>query len=352
VSVQGEFVFVGCYTGETGGEGEGIALLRRDPATGALTRLGVAARTPSPSFLARHPTLPVLYAVNELDTGTVTAFSVAADGSLTLLAVRETGGQHPCHVAVTPDGRHLLAANYSSGSVSVHPLDPDGAPGDRSDLLTLAGSGPDRDRQERPHAHMVAPDPNGPGVLIVDLGSDRVWRCRLDAVSGRLTGLAPAVEAAPGTGPRHLLRSADGALLLVGELAADLSWYRPAADGGLERLGGVTATTVDGADYPSELTTGRDGRFVYVANRGPNTVSVFAWGDGKATLIAEVPTGGDWPRHIALFADHLYVANERSHNVTIFRIDPETGIPHPQGEPVLEPSPTCVLRWHQLATRQ
>jgi 6-phosphogluconolactonase (cycloisomerase 2 family) len=352
VSVQGEFVFVGCYTGETGGEGEGIALLRRDPATGVLTRLGVAARTPSPSFLVRHPALPVLYAVNELDTGTVTAFSVASDASLTLLAVRETGGQHPCHVAVTPDGRHLLTANYSSGSVSVHPLDPDGAPGDRSDLLLLAGSGPDRDRQAGPHAHMVAPDPNGPGVLIVDLGSDRVWRCRLDPVSGRLTDLAPAVEAAAGTGPRHLLRSADGALLLVGELAADLSWYRPAIDGSLERLGGVAATTVAGVDYPSELTTGRDGRFIYVANRGPNTVSAFAWGDGKATLIAEVPTGGEWPRHIALLGDHLYVANERSHNVTIFRIDPETGIPHSQGEPVSEPSPTCVLRWHPSTTRQ
>jgi 6-phosphogluconolactonase (cycloisomerase 2 family) len=192
---------------------------------------------------------------------------------------------------------------------------------------------------------MVAPDPNGPGVLIVDLGTDRVWRCRLDAVSGRLTELMPAVEAPPGTGPRHLLRSADGAVLLVGELAAELSWYRQAPDGRLERLGGVTATTVEGVDYPSELTTGRDGRFVYVANRGPNTVSTFAWGDGKATLIAEVPTGGDWPRHIALFTDHLYVANERSHDVTIFRIDPETGIPHRQGDPISEASPTCLLRW-------
>jgi 6-phosphogluconolactonase (cycloisomerase 2 family) len=349
VSAQGEFVFVGCYTGETGGEGEGIALLRRDPQTGVLTRLGVAARTPSPSFLTQHPTLPVLYAVNELDAGTVTAFSVADDGTLTLLAVRGTGGKHPCHVAVTPDGRHLLAANYSSGSVSVHPLEPDGAPADHTDLLTLAGSGPDPDRQEGPHAHMVSPDPNGPGVLVVDLGSDRVWRCRLDPVSGRLTDVVPAVTAAPGTGPRHLLRTADGALLVVGELAADLTWYRPAADGGLQRAGGVAATTIDGTDYPSEIATGRDGRYVYVANRGPNTVSAFAW-DGTATLVAEVPTGGDWPRHLALAGDHLYVANERSHTVTIFRIDQESGIPHPQGEPIGEPSPTCVLRWHPRVT--
>jgi 6-phosphogluconolactonase (cycloisomerase 2 family) len=350
VSAQEEFVFVGCYTGETGGEGEGIALLRRDPRTGVLTRLGVAARTPSPSFLTQHPALPVLYAVNELDNGTVTAFSVAADGTLTLLAVRATGGRHPCHVAVTPDGRHLLAANYSSGSVSVHPLEADGAPAERSDLLTLAGSGPDPERQEGPHAHMASPDPTGSGVLVVDLGSDRVWRCRLDPVSGRLTDLTPAVTPAPGTGPRHLLRSADGTLLVVGELAADLTWYRPAADGRLERAGGVAATTVGGTDYPSEIAAGRDGRFVYVANRGPDTVSAFAWGGDTATLIAEVPTGGTWPRHLALIGDHLYVANERSHTVTIFRIDPETGIPHPQGEPIGESSPTCILRWHARVT--
>jgi len=94
-----EYVFLGCYTGESGGEGEGIALLRRDPLTGDLTRLGVAARTPSPSFLAQHPQLPVLYAVNELDAGTVTAFAVADDASLTPLTVQSTGGSAPCHLA-------------------------------------------------------------------------------------------------------------------------------------------------------------------------------------------------------------------------------------------------------------
>ena len=342
--MQSDFVFVGCYTPEGGGKGEGIALLHRDPKTGDLTGYGVVAATRSPSFLAAHPSLPVLYAANELDAGSVSAFSVAADGTLAELAVRATGGSHPCHLAVTADGRHLLAANYASGSVSVHPLDPAGVPGERYGLLELDGRGPDPQRQEGPHAHMVAPDPAGPGVLVVDLGSDRVWRCRLDPVSGRLTGLAPALVAAPGTGPRHLLRSADGTLLLVGELGADLSWYRPGADG-LERLGDTAASAAEGTVYPSELAMSSDGRFVYVANRGPNTLSVFAWSDRVATLVAEVPTGGDWPRHLLLIDDHLYVANERSHTVTVFRLDPQTGVPVAQGEPIAAPSPTCVLRW-------
>jgi 6-phosphogluconolactonase (cycloisomerase 2 family) len=340
-----EWVFVGCYTGESGGEGDGIALLGRDPVSGALTRLGVVARTPSPSFLAQHPARPVLYAVNELDAGTVSAFSAADDGTLTELAVRPTGGRHPCHLAVSADHRYLLVANYGSGSVSVHPLDSDGAPREHSDLLDLTGSGPVADRQAGPHAHMVAPDPNGREVLICDLGADRVWRSRLDPLSGRLAPPDTAVVAAPGTGPRRLCRSADGSLLMVGELAGGLSWYRAGADGALHRAGTVTASTTGAPNLPSELVAGADGRFVYVGNRGPDTVSAFAWDGEKAELIAEVPTGGAWPRHLALLGDHLYVANERSHSVTTFRIEPDTGVPRPQGEPTGEPSPTCLLRW-------
>ncbi|MEV6490179.1 lactonase family protein [Actinoplanes sp. NPDC051633] len=345
MSGSADFVYVGSYTGESGGEGEGIALLRRDRDTGDLTRLGLAARTPSPSFLARHPTLPVLYAVNELLLGAVSAFAVAPDGSLEPIATGQTGGGHPCHLALTRDGRHLLAANYSSGSVSVLPLGPDGRPGERTDLIDLDGQGPDPERQKAPHAHMVLPDDTG-HVLIADLGSDRVWRARLDPLSGRLTGLTAAIVAEPGTGPRHLRPAPDGAVLLVGELSGELSWYRP-GNGGLERRGARQITSTTGVNYPSELAVGRDGRFVYVANRGPDTIAIFGWDGDTASRVGEVPTGGTWPRHIALIGDHLYVANERSHSVTVLRIDPETGLPTPQGEPVQEPSPTCFLRWER-----
>lgn len=348
-----ECVFVGCYTGVSGGEGEGIALLRRDPGSGVLTRLAVVARTPSPSFLAAHPHLPVLYAVNELDAGAVSAFSVAADGALTPMAVRGTGGRQPCHLAVSASGRHLLAANYGSGSVAVFPLGADGAPDERSDLFGLEGRGPVADRQEGPHAHMVAPDPYGADVLVSDLGADRVLRLRLDPVAGRLAAEPDAAALPPGTGPRHLVRSSDGAVLIVGELAANLTWCRPdPVDGRLRPVGSVPVSGATGTVQPSEIVIGRDGRFVYVANRGPDTVSTFARDGDAVTRIAEVPAGGRWPRHLALLGDHLYVANERSHSVTIFRIDPDTGIPHELGEPTLLPSPTCLLRWNPTMGEQ
>jgi 6-phosphogluconolactonase len=345
-----ELIYVGGYTGDKGGAAEGIALLRRDPASGVLTRLGVAARTPSPSFLAQHPTLPILYAVNEIEPdGTISAFTVAEDGELTPLSVQPTGGADPAHLSVTPDGRFLLVANYSSGSVAVHPLDPEGAPGERSDLLDLTGSGPDPERQQGPHAHMAIADRGS--VLVADLGADRVWRCRLDPVSGRLTLLAPAVIAKPGTGPRHLRLAPDGTLLLVGELAGTLSWYTPAADGSLELAGEVASSTHDGPNFPSEITCGRDGRFIYVANRGPDTIAVFGWDGAQATPLGEVPTGGDWPRHMIQLGDHLYVANQKSHNVTTFVIDPETCQPTAEGEATAEASPTCLLRWTSMTVR-
>jgi 6-phosphogluconolactonase len=111
----------------------------------------------------------------------------------------------------------------------------------------------------------------------------------------------------------------------------------------------VSASTTTAENFPSEITAGRDGRFVYVGNRGPDTISAFAWDGDAATLVAEVPTGGAWPRHIALLGDHLYVANERSHTVTVFRIDAATGVPTAQGEPIGEPSPTCLLRWNSMS---
>jgi 6-phosphogluconolactonase (cycloisomerase 2 family) len=160
--------------------------------------------------------------------------------------------------------------------------------------------------------------------------------------------LPPAVVAKPGTGPRHLRHSADGALLLVGELSATLGWYRPGPDGSLALEGEVLTSGAEGVNFPSEIVTGRDGRFVYVANRGPDMVSVFSWDGDQATLVEEVPTGGEWPRHMTLLGDHLYVANQMSQSVTTFRVDRQSGRPVPVGEPSAEPSPTCLLRWTPL----
>ncbi|MGI5215030.1 lactonase family protein [Plantactinospora sp. CA-290183] len=341
-TTAGEIVHIGCYTAAGGGHGTGIVAARRDPVTGALDPLDVVATTPSPSFLVRHPRLPVLYAVNELTDGTVSAWTVHPDGALTALAVVPTGGDGPCHLAVDPRGRHLFTANYGSGSVSVHPLDGTGAPGERTDLVRHDGRGPVPDRQDGPHAHMVSPDPAGTGLFAVDLGTDSIHRYEVGG-DGRLREVA-RVRTRPGTGPRHLARHPDGRrCYLAGELDASVTAYEWDGGAGLTERGRVGASRRSGPVQPSEIVVGPDGRFLYLANRGVGTVTVFALDDDLPRYVDEVATTGDWPRHIALLGAHLYVAQERAGAVVVFPVDPETGVPGPASARLETGTPTCVL---------
>ena len=129
-------VYVGTYTGP---KSQGIYQLELDPATGVLQPRGLAAETPSPSFLAIHPSRKFLYAANEVgqyrgkESGSVSAFAIdPRSGRLELLNAQPSGGAHPCFVAVDPTGRDLLVANYSGGSVEVLPIGPDGRLGEPS----------------------------------------------------------------------------------------------------------------------------------------------------------------------------------------------------------------------------
>ncbi|HEX5595926.1 MAG TPA: lactonase family protein [Micromonosporaceae bacterium] len=350
-----EILYIGCYTDESGGLGDGIVALRRDPVSGAVSVAGTVADTPSPSFLARHPAKPVLYAVNELDDGAVSAWAVAPDASLRPLITRSTGGAAPCHLAVTADGGHLVVANYG-GSLAVFPLDSAGIPQERSDLVTPeierdAGERPtpaDRgasERQRGPHVHMVSPGREGEPLLAVDLGTDSVYRYDIEPATGRLLPHRPWLRTSPGAGPRHLARHPDGRrCYVVGELDATVTGYDLAAAGGPQGRWRVATSQREGHVQPSEVAVPPDGRFLYVANRGVDTIAVFALTDDHApTYVTEVDTEGDWPRHFALIGPHLYVANERSHTVASFAVDPVTGVPAPSGQPAHVPSPTCII---------
>jgi 6-phosphogluconolactonase len=338
--IDGDLVHIGCYTAASGGTGTGITLARRDRATGALTSLGVAAVTESPSFLCRHPDRPVLYAANELDAGAVSAFAVADDGALSPLGTRPTGGVHPCHLAVSPDGRYLAGTNYGSGSVFVHLLDPDGVPGERVDLVEHRERGPHPERQEAAHAHMASWDPDG-HLRVVDLGADAVYRYAIEG--GRLRAAGEPLRTPPGTGPRHLARGPGGWFYLAGELDATVAAYEvvPATGQPHERAR-VAASARGGPVQPSEIAVDAAGSFLYVANRGPDTISVFALQDGLPRYLTEVPTGGRWPRHFVVWDGFVYVANERSHTVATLQIAEPTGVPVATGAILEVASPTCV----------
>jgi 6-phosphogluconolactonase (cycloisomerase 2 family) len=328
-----ELVFVGCYTGDAG-KGTGITTFSRS-ATGELVEVATLPMT-SPSWLTRHPALPVLYAANETDTGGVTALALAESGALSVLGEAETGGAHPCHLAVTPDGRFLVCANYTGGSLAVFSLSTSGALESRTALVQHTGSGPDSDRQEAAHVHMAVPSPDGSVVSAVDLGTDEIRSYTLSS-SGTLELLAVS-PLPPGTGPRQLVRRPGTDLAyVVGELAGTLVTVRETSPGAFDVVASTASTFAEhsGPNLVAHLEVS-DSR-LYVSNRGPDCVTEFALDDAAA--VADQPCGAN-PRHFALVDGTCYVAAQSEDAITAFTLTAsgEAELKHyPTG------SPTFVL---------
>jgi 6-phosphogluconolactonase (cycloisomerase 2 family) len=322
-----ELVFVGCYTGEAG-NGTGITTFTRSP-SGELREIG-SLPLESPSWLTRHPSLPVLYAANETSSGAVTALSMSPSGDLSILGTAETGGAHPCHLAVTPDGRFLLCANYTGGSLAVFSLSPSGEVGSRTALVQHTGSGPRADRQEAAHVHMAVP---GPGMVsAVDLGTDEIRSYTLTS-SGALEPLAVSALP-PGTGPRQLVRRPGTDLAyVVGELAGTLLTVRETSPGAFSVVSS-TASTFTEPSVPNlvahlELSDSR----LYVSNRGPDCVTEFALDETAA--VADQPCGAN-PRHFALVDGTCYVAAQSEDAITAFTLTASGEAElryHPTGSP-------------------
>lgn len=334
--------FIGSFTSAGG---HGILRADLDAETGALTVTGATDALADPSFLALADT--VLYAVSEAEAGAAAAFDVTEAAPRPIGEPVPVRGAGPTHLAVASG--HLLTANYTSGSVTALSIAPDGSPGPVTDVVRHEGRGPVTDRQSAPHAHQVLPAPGGDWVTAVDLGTDSVRIYALDAATGTLR---PHGETAlrPGAGPRHLAFHPAGThAYVLNELEPTLTVCRWDAGAGVLEPLGETPVLPEGAGlagYPSEVVVAPDGRFLWAAVRGDDSIAVLALDETgeKATLVTTVPCGGRWPRDLALDPSgrHLYAANEHSGDVTWFAVDPETGVPRRAGS-IEAPAASCVV---------
>ncbi|GAA2797310.1 lactonase family protein [Kribbella solani] len=332
-----ERIYVGSYTSQAGG-GDGIAF-------GPLDGLKTVATVADASFLVRSADGRFLYAADEEDEGRVTALAIQPDGGLELLNDQPTGGAHPCHVDIDPSGRFLLTANYTSGSVAVHPINADGSLGERAALVQREGTGPNQDRQSGPHAHQVTFDQAGVYVFDVDLGTDTVYSSTLTA-DGQLTEV-DRLHIHPGAGPRHLVFHPMAiAAYVINELDSTLT-VCSYLDGKLQIVQTVSTRPADspGENYPAELLISADGRFLYGSNRGDDTIAVFQVAPNglSVELVQTISSGGRWPRHLALSLEEptLYAANEQSDQIAVFSID--DGRLTAQDNTVSWPKPVCIL---------
>ena len=338
-----DLLYIGTYT-------DSVHLVRMDRRSGELLRVGSAKVGANPSFLAIHPNGRVLYAVNELDKGAVSASTIErATGALTRLNEQPSEGGAPCYVSVDRSGRALLVANYAGGNVALFPIEANGAlaPGH---VVQHTGKGPNAERQEAPHAHCILPAPTNRFALAADLGADRVFVYRLDLEARSLRHVEGAdAVMRPGAGPRHIAFHPTLPLVFVAnELDSTVATLRfDSARGALSPLD--THSTVPagwtGTNYPADIHVAATGRTLYVSNRGHNSVAVFSvTREGALALEQTVSTEGDWPRHFSLdpTGRWLLVANQRSDSVVVFGRDAANGRLTPTRHRLAIPSPVCL----------
>lgn len=348
------WVYLGTYTHKTS---QGIYLAELDLRAGTLRLKGLAAPLTNPSFLAIHPTGRWIYAVGEMANfqgkkqGAVSALAVQPDGTLQQLNQQPSGGTGPCHLAVDPQGRYVVVANYGSGSVASLPIDSQGRLREPVSIIQHSGSSVHPQRQQGPHAHSVTFDTSGRLVVAADLGLDQLLLYRLDLDTGKLSAHEPAwVQVAAGSGPRHFAFHPTGRFAyVINELASTITAFTYQPDRGrLEPVQTVSTLpeTFTGSNTTAEVQVHPSGRFLYGSNRGHDSLAIFAvdQATGKLTPKGHVSSQGKTPRHFGIDPTGVYlvVVNQDSDNGVLFRIDPETGQLTPTQQSIEVSMPVCV----------
>jgi 6-phosphogluconolactonase len=348
-------MYVGTYTS---GKSEGIYLYRFSLGDGSLRRVGVTRGVSNPSYLTLDSARRFLYAVEETEefegekSGAVSAFKVdRKDGSLRFINRQASRGGAPCYISADNARRFVLVANYVGGNVAVLPVSKGGRLGKATDVEQDSGSGPNRERQEGPHAHCVQLDASNRHAYLCDLGTDKVMVYDFDARRGALTPNArPFVSLKPGAGPRHLTFDRAGRhVYVLNELDSTVTAFaRTRTTGALRELKTYPMLPADfkGENTGADIHLTPDGRFLYCSNRGHDSIAAFRVDSstGGLTPAGHTPTGGKTPRNFAVdpTGRFLLVANQRSDSVVTFRIDASTGALAATGHTTEIPSPVCL----------
>jgi 6-phosphogluconolactonase len=351
-------MFVGTYT-NTKGESKGIYAYRYDSASGHATSLGLAAETINPSFLAIDPRGSFLYAVNELtsykgaSSGAISSFAIDhQNGTLRQLNEVASRGADPCYISFDKTGKYVLVANYTGGSVAVFPVSTDGSLGEPTAFIQHSGKGVNPQRQEGPHAHWIETTADNRFAIVADLGLDELLVYRFDPARGTLTpNTPPFARTEAGSGPRHVAFRPDGKFAyLITEMHSDVfAFSYNAAAGLLHQIQKISALPkgFSGSNDAAEIHVHPNGKFLYVSNRGDDSIATFSIDKktGRLSLIGHFSTQGKTPRNFVIdpTGSRLAVANQDSDSIVIFQIDRASGRLSPSGQRLHVPSPVSIV---------
>ncbi len=370
LSSRKTLAYVGTDTSPVDGaaNGKGIYLFEMDSATGALSLVKLVAKSANPTWITVHPSGKYLYASNEVadydgKSGSVSAFAIdRGSGDLEFMNTVDSHGASPAYLSIDGSGRYAFVANYFGGSIAVLPILPNGRLGPAVDVHRDEGhlgsghatGGPAGSfaisGHDAPYAHMIRPDPRNRFVLQTDLGQDRIYVYRFDKETGKLSPAdSPFVSVPSGDGPRHFEFHPNGQWMYsIQEEASTVIFFLYDSETGALRPQQTVSTLprgFTGTTFCSEIMLSRDGRFLYAANRLHNSIAVFAVrAGGQLSRIGEAMTLGDYPSQFNLdpSGNFLYVCNQRSDQITSFRIDKATGILHFAGQYTPIGTPLCI----------
>jgi 6-phosphogluconolactonase len=324
-----------------------ITLCELNLSTGQIARIDTFYNAGGPGYVAVSPNKKNLYAVSGANS--ITSYAIGADKKLTRLNSQSSEGVNPCHVSVHPSGKMAFSANYTGGSFTAYTLQPDGKVNPATYTEQYVGTGPNTKRQEKAHAHFATASPDGKYVYVTDLGSDKIMNYIVDLKTGKLTPnpAQPFFVAKPGSGPRHLVIHPSGkSLFLLNELEASLTACS------INKQGVITAletypTVPDGltGNTSAAIHLHPNGKFVYVSNRGYNSISAFKIkGDGSLEKVDEIKKSISIPRdfNIDPTGKFMVVANQDTHNLVVYDVNSQTGKLTFRSESIGIKAPICV----------
>ena len=344
------YAYIGTFTKPN--QSQGIYRADFDATNGKLGAAELVAKIGNPTFLAIHPNQKWLYAAtresNEL-TGVV-GFEIGRDGNLSQLGSIAATPPGPCHLSVDQTGKCLLVACYNGGSVTSHPIAADGSVEKAVSVIRHPPVSPPSERQLPPRAHFIDVDRKSRIALVADAGIDKIMLYHLDAEQARLTPHEPPfVTVASESAPRHFAFHPNGKFAyVIGEKSNTVMAFKyDEASGILSQFQELSTlpTDFDAPNTTAEIEVHPNGRFLYVSNRGHNSIAIFEVSvDGKLQALGQVPSGGKVPRHFAIdpSGNYLLSENQDTNNIVLFQINQMTGMISAIDESIAVGAPVCI----------
>jgi 6-phosphogluconolactonase len=351
---QQSYLLTGTYTS---GKSEGIYVYNFNSVDGSAKELSHV-KISNPSFLAVSPDERFVYSVQEDAAGNgkggeVSSFSFdKKTGTLSFLNRQPSGGDHPCYVSVDKTGKWVAVGNYTSGSLSILPVNADGSLGAATTKIKHEGSGLNKIRQASPHVHCTFFSPDDKFLFVPDLGIDKVMIYAFDENTGKLTtAKQPYAQSEPGAGPRHICFNPTNTFAyLIEELSGTVVTYKY-KNGKLKLKQRISTMPAGDTAFAgsADIHVSPDGKFLYASNRAQaNTIAIFSINlkNGRLSLIGHQSTLGKTPRNFNFdpSGNFLLVANQNSDKIVVFKIDKDTGLLTDNHNNIDVGKPVC-LKW-------